>query len=110
MSTPVRYLTDEHVTPAIARGLRKRDVDVLTVGDAGLLGADDEALLAFARNELRVIVTQDQDFLQIAAKEDEHPGVVYLSQGRSIGEIVRMLDLPVQVSDAEEMKGRVEYL
>lgn len=47
MSTPVRYFTDEHVAKAVAGGLRKRGIDVLTIAEAGLLGADDEDLLAF---------------------------------------------------------------
>ena len=110
MSTPVRYFTDEHVAKAIASGLRKRGIDVLTIAEADLLGAEDEDLLAFVRQEKRVIVTQDRDFLRIAAREQNHPGVVYAPQGRLIGEMVRMLDLLVQVSDAEEMYGRVEFI
>jgi predicted nuclease of predicted toxin-antitoxin system len=93
MSTSVRYFTDEHVATAIANGLRKRGIDVLTVSEAGLLGADDEALLDFVRKARRVIVTQDRDFLQLANQEANHPGVVCALQERSIGEIVRMLDL-----------------
>ena len=42
MSTPIRYFTDEHVATAIAKGLRKRGIDVLTVSEANLLGTDDE--------------------------------------------------------------------
>jgi predicted nuclease of predicted toxin-antitoxin system len=110
MSASLRYFTDEHVATAIARGLDKRGVDVLTVAEAGLLGSDDTDLLAFAQDEQRVIVTQDQDFLRIAAREDDHPGIVYVSHGRSIGEMIRLLDLLAQVSDAIEMNGRVEYL
>lgn len=110
MSIPVRYFMDEHVAGAIASALRKRGVDVLTVAEAGLLGAEDEDLLAFVREEQRVIVTQDRDFLQLAAREASHPGVVYAPQECSIGEMVRMLDLLFQVSDAEEMEGRVEYI
>ena len=110
MSTPVRYFTDEHVARAVAAGLRKRGIDVLTLAEADLLGADDEDLLAFARQEGRVVVTQDQDFLRIAAQEHDHPGVVYAPQGRSLGEMVRMLDLLAQVSSAEEMQGCVEFI
>lgn len=110
MSTPIRYVTDEHVPAAIARGLRKRGVDVLMVSEAGLLGTEDGDLLTFVRGKQRVIVTQDRDFLQLAAQEANHSGVVYAPQERSIGEMVRMLDLLFQVSDAEEMEGRVEYL
>lgn len=90
MSRPVCYFTDEHIAPAIASGLRKRGVDVLTIVEAGLLGAEDEDLLAFARDEERVIVTQDRDFLRIAAQVDDPPGVVYAPQERSIGEMVRL--------------------
>lgn len=110
MSEPVRYFTDEHIAPAVASGLRKRGVDVLTIAEAGLLGAEDEDLLRFVGDEERVIVTQDRDFLQIAAQHGDPPGIVYAPQGRSIGEIVRLLDLLAQVSDAEEMQGRIEYI
>lgn len=67
MSTPVRYFTDEHVAKAVASGLRRRGIDILTIAEADLLGAEDEDLLAFVRQEKRVIVTQDRDFLRIAA-------------------------------------------
>ena len=110
MSTPVRYFTDEHVAKAVAASLQKRSIDVLTLTEAGLLGADDGDLLVFARQEGRVVVTQDQDFLRIAARERDHPGIVYAPQGRSIGEMARMLDLLTQVSSAEEMSGRVEFI
>ncbi len=110
MSTPVRYFTDEHIAKAVASGLQKRGIDVLTIVEANLLGTDDEDLLAFVREEKRVIVTQDRDFLRIAAREHNHPGVVYAPQGRSIGEMVRMLDLLAQISSAEDMYGRVEYV
>jgi len=57
------------------------------------------------------MVTQDQDVLRLAAqKEIIHAGVVCAPQSRSIGELVRLLDLLAQVSSAEEMKDRVEYL
>ena len=110
MSRPIRYVTDEHVPRAVADGLRKRGVEVITIEEAGLLGADDEEVLSFARTEGRVIVTQDQDFLQIAAGGADHPGVAYAPQGRSIGEMVRLLDLLVQVGTAEEIEGKVEYI
>ena len=111
MNKPIRYLIDEHVAKAVATGLRKRGIDVLTIAESGLLGAEDEDLLAFAEEEDRVMVTQDQDFLRLAAEaEGDHPGMTYAPQGRSMGELVRLLDLLTQVSDAGEMRGRVEYI
>ncbi len=56
------------------------------------------------------MVTQDMDFLRIAALEYDHPGIVYAPQSRSVSEIVRILDLLAQVSNMEEMQGRVEYI
>jgi hypothetical protein len=111
MSAPIRYLVDEHVATAVATGLRKRGVDVTTISEAGLLGAEDADLRAFPDEENRVMVTQDRDFLQLAVEaEEDHPGVAYAPQGRSIGELVRLLDLLAQVSDASEMRGRIEYI
>lgn len=110
MSRPVCYFTDEHIAPAIASGLRKRGVDVLTIVEAGWLGVEDEDLLSFVRDEERVIVPQDRDFLRSAVQVDDPPEVVYAPQERSIGEMVRLLNLLARVSDTEEMRGRVEYL
>jgi hypothetical protein len=57
-------------------------VDVLTVPEAGLLGADDETHLAKAMSEGRVLYTQDEDFLRSHAAGVEHAGIVYARQGR----------------------------
>lgn len=67
MSGPVKYYLDEHVHPAVADGLRRRGIDVLTTKEAKLLGATDETLIRFALNEGRVIFTQDDDFLRLHA-------------------------------------------
>ena len=45
----IRFYTDEHVARAVVRGLRERGVDVLTVTEAGLPGAADDAHLARAQ-------------------------------------------------------------
>ena len=59
----------------------------------------------------RVIFTQDDDFLKIAAQTDNHPGIVYCRQGtRSIGQVVESLVLIHEVYSPEDMKGRVEFL
>lgn len=85
---------DEHVADAVAAGLRRRGIDVTTTVDAGLLDASDEAHVAFALREGRVVFTQDADFLRLDARGDAHAGIVYAAQGsRTIGEIVRFLAL-----------------
>lgn len=106
----VKFYTDENVSRAVVMGLRRRGVDVLTVAESGNLGASDEEILLKAGAEKRVIFTQDDDFLRLAATASDHQGIVYASQDNSVGEIIRGLMLIHQVLEAEEMVGHVEYL
>jgi uncharacterized protein with PIN domain len=110
MGTEIKFYTDEHVSGAVVRGLRQRGVDVLTLVEAGMLGASDEEHIVRARNESRIIFTQDEDFLRMHAAAVTHAGIVYAPQQTSIGEIIRGLMLIYQVLDAEDMQGQVEYL
>lgn len=75
-----------------------------------MLGATDEEHLALARREVRVIFTQDDDFLSLHAAELEHVGIVYARQQTSIGEIIRGLMLIYQVLEPDEMKNHVEFI
>ena len=83
----IRFYTDEHVARAVVHGLQQRGIDVLTVQQAGLLGASDEQHLERARNEGRVIFSQDDDFLRLHATGGLHAGIAYAPQGTSVGEI-----------------------
>ena len=106
----IKFYTDEHVSKAVVMGLRRRDVDVLTVLEAGTLGVPDEAHLRRAREEGRVIFTQDDDFLRLAAAGADHAGIVYTTQETTTGEIISGLMLIHWVLEADEMMGHVEYL
>ena len=110
MGTRISLYMDEHVAKGVIRGLRQRGVDVLTVPETGLLGATDEEHLERARAEGRVRVTQDEDFLRLHAAGVEHAGIVYASQGTSVGEILRGLMLIHQVLEPDDMTGHIEYL
>lgn len=54
MGRRVSFYTDEHVAKTVIRGLRGRGVDVMTVAEAGLMGASDEEHLARALKDGRV--------------------------------------------------------
>jgi len=41
----IRFLTDEHVPKAVAKGLRERGIDAVTATEAGTLGAEDPWVL-----------------------------------------------------------------
>lgn len=107
----LRFHLDEHVPQAVANGLRRRQIDVTTTTDAGLLHAADEEHLAFALQEQRVMFTNDSDFLRLATDGSRHAGIVYCpAESSRIGDIVRYLALMDACLSAEEMADHVEYL
>lgn len=110
MNVEIKYYTDEHIPSAGVAGLRRRGIDVLTTAEAGMLGATDEAQLALATEQQRVLFTQDDDFLALHATGIEHTGIVYVHQGVSIGYMVRGLHFIFQVLSLEKMTNHVEFL
>lgn len=111
MSNRIKFHLDEQIKSVIARELLRRGIDVTTTVEVGLRTKTDEEQLKFIRDEKRVIFTQDDDFLKIAALTDNHPGIIYCRQGtRSIGQIVESLVLIYEVYSPEDIKGRVEFL
>lgn len=110
MPERVRFHLDEHMDPDIALALRRHGIDVTTTVGKGLRTREDERHLDFARDENRVIVTDDADFLRLAAETPDHPGVVFCRRTQhSLGDMIRFLILLHEVYTAEEMVGRVEY-
>ncbi len=108
---PIRYHLDEHMDSAIAEGLREAGIDVSMSADRDLRGATDREQLDFATAEGRVLVTEDVDFLRIAREMSDHAGIVYCVRTKhSIGSIIRFLELLYRVSNAADMRGRIEYL
>jgi predicted nuclease of predicted toxin-antitoxin system len=106
----IRFHLDEHMDHDVARGLRRRGVDVTTTADADLIGAADELHVAFAVAERRVVVTNDADFLRIAGAGTEHMGIVFCpANSRSVGYLVRFLCLVHDTMEAEEIIGQIEY-
>jgi len=107
----LRFHLDEHVDPAIAVGLRRRAIDVTTTLEAGLGGATDEQQLAHCVQQRRVMFTQDEDFLSIAAVGAAHAGILYNKQGtKTIGQILEHLVLMDLCLSEAEMRGHVEFL
>ena len=106
----VKYYRDERVAGAIATGLRSRGIGVLTVPDAGALGAADDVQLARALAEQRVFFTRDADFLSLVGQAQTHAGLVYTPRQTSIGYTIRRLLLIHQVYTAEDMIGKIEYI
>lgn len=74
----MRFLVDECTGPAVSRWLREQGHDVLSVYDEAR-GASDEAMLALAVREDRVIITNDKDFGEMIFRLGKaHRGVLLL--------------------------------
>jgi predicted nuclease of predicted toxin-antitoxin system len=106
-----RFHLDEQVAHAIADGLRRLGVDVTTSTETGLLGSSDTDQLAYAVATGRVVFTEDRDYLVLAAAGAAHAGLAYCARNsRSIGQIIRGLELLWEVYESHEMLGQVEFL
>ena len=84
-----RAYADENVSRRLTDALRERGFDVHAAREAGTLGQDDDAQLAFAAAAGRVLLTFDRrDFRRTHAaflqRGGRHPGIVLLPQGRSV--------------------------
>lgn len=109
------FYMDHHVHRAITQGLRRRGIDVLTAFEDGTEEEDDELLLVRAAALGRIVVSQDQDFLGLAAEWQrscrDFPGLVHaVQQSIDIGRTIEYLHLIAELKSPEEMRNQVEYL
>jgi predicted nuclease of predicted toxin-antitoxin system len=117
MSAPDRpaFYTDEHVPSAVAKELRRRDVDVLRCQEAEMMGADDLAHLTLAVEQGRVLITRDQDFLRLhaewMAEGRAHAGIIFITakSHEDIGAIVKKA-LFVSARAPEEVENLIFYV
>lgn len=65
---PLAVFMDVHVPASISEGLRRKQIDVRTAQDDSAGRMSDDDLLARATAVGRVLLTQDADFLEIAAR------------------------------------------
>jgi predicted nuclease of predicted toxin-antitoxin system len=61
----MNLILNENIPSSVVQGLRARGHDVLSVKES-MRGLDDPAILARARTERRLVVTQDKDFGELA--------------------------------------------
>ncbi len=113
----LRLAADENFNNDIVRGLvrRKPDVDIVRAQDVGLSGAGDAAVLEWAANDGRVLVTHDAATLTKHAydrvrAERRMPGVFEVSPSVPIGPAINDLVLIVECSLDREWEGQVRYL
>jgi hypothetical protein len=111
LADAIRYFFDQHVFGAVAAGLRRRGVDVLTAHEAGRCGLPDPEQVQFAAAQQRVMVTFDSDYLALHNAGVLHAGIAWCPATKyAIGELVQLLYLLYMVSDRDEMQNHLEHL
>jgi len=105
----IKFYTDEHIHPGVAKGLQQRGIDVLTSQQAGMLDIDDKIHLEFATSQNRALVTHDHDFLRLQ-RTMKHRGIVYAHQRTPIRQMIDGLVEIAETMTEEEMENHVEYV
>jgi hypothetical protein len=113
----LRLLADENFNGRIVRGLRQREprLDLVTVQEAGLSGADDPTVLDWAASEGRVLLTHDAATMSAFAYARVRaglpmPGVFEVSDRAGLGRVIEdLLDIALLSFDGE-YEGQVRYV
>jgi len=109
--TSLRIYADEDVNIAIVEGLKRRDIEAYSCADFRNFGLSDEEQIAFAKNNNFVLLTHDVDFLRIIHNTKiRHRGILFVSQTKDIGEIVRKIEYLVSILHTEDMINHIEFL
>jgi len=75
-------LADENIHPDIVGQLQAWNLDILDVAAEGLSGQPDTAVLHFAHQFGRVVLTHDRDFGTLAiVQQRPYIGIIYLRPG-----------------------------
>jgi predicted nuclease of predicted toxin-antitoxin system len=113
----IRFGADEDLDNHIVRGLRhaRPGTDVMRVQDAGLRGARDENVLAWAAETGRVLLSHDASTATVAAYTRIRdgapmPGLIIISQWLPIGQTIEDLLLIADFSVPADWADRVGFL
>ena len=113
----IPFLADENFNRNIVRGLLRRNsrADILTAQDAGLGSADDDAVLAWAAEHDRIILTHDAATMVGRAYEriergGRVPGVVQVSARLPVAQAIEEVLLIMECCKPEDWEGVVRYI
>ena len=106
---------DEHVMFGLVQALRQRRMNVVRVQEHGREQADDADLLDEALADERVMLTNDTDFLALAAARAARqqrfaPIFFWPQQRRSIGQLVRSIIREASRHDCNSACSQVFFL
>lgn len=111
------WLADENFQGDIVRGLRRHypDMDIVRVQDVGLSGQDDPAVLEWATQHGRLLLTHDVRTITRFAYDRVRaglpmPGVVEVPLWFPTGQAIEEIALLTFSSLEDEHEGQVRYL
>jgi len=111
---PLPVYMDVHVPAGVSEGLRRKRIDVLTAHEDSARQMSDEELLTRATALGRVLFTQDNDFLEIAARWQRRGlvfgGLVFAPRGMPIGRMIDDAELCLAGMTVEEFRDRLVHL
>lgn len=77
----MKFMVDECVGPTVAKWLRQRGYDVVSIYD-DFAGITDDEVLQKALLEDRILITSDKDFGEMVfKKQQQHCGIVLMRLG-----------------------------
>ena len=113
----LRLAADENFNNDVVRGVRRQApaVDIVRVQDAGLSSADDPAILEWAAQAGRVLLTHDVATMTRYAYDRVRegkpmPGVFEVGRAVPIGVAIEEIVLLAECSLDGEWEGQVRYL
>ena len=117
MSGSVRLLADEDLDNDILRGVLRQlpNLDMVRVQDVGLSGENDPAVLAWAAEQARIVLTHDVSTMtsHAIARMDAGlpmPGLFAIQQSAPLGRVIGDIVLVAECSDDSEWGSQIHYL
>jgi predicted nuclease of predicted toxin-antitoxin system len=104
----MRFLVDAQLPPALARWIAAKGHEAQHVADLGMTGASDQAIWDKAIELKAVIVSKDEDFIQLSAKRGG-PQIVWVTFGNAskAALLARMEKIFPQIAEALEAGERI---
>ncbi len=105
----MKFLADMAISRSTVGWLRDHGYDALHVRDVGMQRADDEVILAKARDEQRVLLTLDLDFGYLMAVSGAAlPSVIIFRLGNETAEVVtQRLEVALECCEEDLLSGAI---
>ena len=94
---------DNHLSPSLARWIGEEFHEpCIQVRDLGMALAQDRDIFSAARDQARVFITKDSDFVELVTRLGPPPGIILLACGNTFTANMRGL-LRVQLATALQL-------